>query len=144
PIAGRTLGDMPCGTHSALSDRSKLGRPACAFAIDRQADGDARALSDPAHYLDLAAMQRHKSLNDREPQSGSIVATVIGRARLEERIADARHVLAVDPDAGVRDRHRKGAAFMPGADRDLAATIGELDGVGDEIEHDLVERALVG
>src|SRR5439155_12634017 len=93
PIVGWTLGDMRSRARGALPDRSELGRPACAFAVGRQADGDARALTDPAHDLDLATVQRHQPLNDREPQSGSIVAPVVGRARLEERIADARHVL---------------------------------------------------
>src|SRR5262245_6191757 len=144
PMVRGTLGGMRRCACSPLLDRSKLGRPACTFAVDRQADRNARALTDPAHDLDLTAMQRHQPLNDREPQSGSIVATVVGRARLEERIADARHVLGVDPDAGIRNRHCKRSALMPGADRDLAAAIGELDGVGNEIEHDLIERALVG
>src|SRR4029453_5930026 len=94
PIVDGTLGDRRSRTCSALADRSKLGKPTAPFPFPRQADRNSRALADPAHDLDLTAMQCHQPLNDREPQSGSIVATVVGRARLEERIADARHVLA--------------------------------------------------
>src|SRR5215468_10544430 len=133
--------DRPPGS---LPNRSKLAGLACALAIDRQTDGDTRALTDPARDLDLAAVQRNEPLHDREPQPGSVGATIIGRTRLKERIADACHVLAVDADAGVRDAHRKVRALLPGADGDPAAAIGELDGIGNEIEHDLIERAFVG
>src|SRR5262245_1385036 len=144
-------GTLGCGlddgrgrTRRPLSDGRHLGRPARAFAIHRQADRDARALPDPARDLHFTSVQRHQSLNDREPQSGSIMTAVIGRACLEERIANVGHVLAVDPDTRVRDRHREGAALVPGANRDPATAIGKLDGIGNKIEHDLIERTLVG
>src|SRR5262245_31598338 len=47
PTVGGTLGDRRSRACSALTDRSKLGRPACAFTVDRQADRNACALTDP-------------------------------------------------------------------------------------------------
>src|SRR5215471_595199 len=144
PIVDGAFGGRRSGARGSLTDRGKLARPACAFAVDRQPDGDARALTDATRDLDLATVQRHQPLDDRKPQTGSVMAAVVGRTRLKERITDARHVLAVDADTGVRNCHRKGRALGPRADRDPAAAIGELDGVGNEIEHDLIERTFVG
>src|SRR5215475_1780571 len=83
-LVGGTLGcrlDCRRGhTRSTLSDGGHLGRPACAFTVDRQPDGDARALPDPARDLHVASVQRDQSFNDRKPQSGSIMTAVVGRA----------------------------------------------------------------
>ena len=54
--------------------------------------------------LELAAVQRHQALDDRKPEPGAVVAAVVGAARLEERIADARQIVVADADAGVLDR----------------------------------------
>src|SRR5262245_3650052 len=126
---------------------ARLGNPgafARAFAIDRQANGDAGALPKPALDANVAAVQRQQALDDRNAEPGAVMAAVVGRARLEERIADARQVLGVDTDARVGNGHRDAAALVARAHRHLAAGIGELDGVGDQVEHDLIERALVG
>ena len=53
--------------------------------------------------VDTAAVQRHQTLDDREAEPGAVVAPVVARSRLEERIADARQIGIADPDAGVRD-----------------------------------------
>src|SRR5215510_332366 len=116
-----------------------------AGAIDRQVACDARALPDPAHDLELAAVQRQQALDDRQAETGAVVPAIVARARLEERIAHARHILGVDADAVVlhRDRDRAARSSL-GAHHDLAAVIGELDRVGNQVEHDLAQRALVG
>src|SRR5262245_32922075 len=67
-VVSRTLGyrldDRRSRTRSSRSDGRHLGGTACAFAIDRQPDGDARALPDPARDLHVASVQRDQSFND--------------------------------------------------------------------------------
>ena len=59
----------------------------------------------------LAAVQRDQALDDRQAEPGAVVAAVVGRARLEERIADARQIVGADADAGVLDRDRRCGAL---------------------------------
>ena len=63
-----------------------------------------RALAELAFHIDLAAMQGDQALDDRQSEPGAVVAAVIGRARLEERIAEPRQVAFADADAGILDR----------------------------------------
>ena len=42
-------------------------------------------LPEPAANIDLAAMQPHQALHDRQAEAGAVVPAVVGRARLEER-----------------------------------------------------------
>ena len=110
----------------------------------RQRDRHGGALADLALHVDLAAVQRHQALDDRKPEAGAFVAALIGLAGLEERIADA----LADRRRRCRRRCRRRAASaaLPRPRRDTvtrAAALGELDGVGDEVEQDLLEGALV-
>src|SRR3984885_12971136 len=83
-------------------------------------------------------------LDDRKAETGATVTAVIGRARLEIRLADAGQVLVTDADAVVLDRKQDARRFGASADRHLAAAIGEADRIGQEVEQNLVQRALVG
>src|SRR5215469_552424 len=118
------------------------------FAIGRQANRDPCSLPDMTFDLHDAAMQRQQSFHDRHAEAGPVVAAVVGRARLKERLAHPRQILFPDADPGILDRDddsvRFPAALGARRDRDLAAAIGELDRVAEQIEHDLVQRALVG
>src|SRR5580692_10369504 len=64
----------------------------------------------------------------------------VGRTRLEKRIADPFEVVGRNADAGIGDTNNEACAFDPGRDRYRAATFGELDRVGNKVEHDLLER----
>src|SRR5690349_19851676 len=72
-VVSRTLGyrldDRRGRTRSSWADGRHLGGSARAFAVDRQTDGDARALPDPTRNLHIASVQRDQSFNDRQPQS---------------------------------------------------------------------------
>src|SRR5262249_34943316 len=70
-------------------------------AIERQPDGRDGAFPKPAYDPQFAAVQRQQSLHDRQPESGPVVAPVVRGACLEERLADARHVVGVDAEAGI-------------------------------------------
>ncbi len=97
-VCGTSRSDAPPCPRASRSCRDAF------LAIDRQVDRDARALAQPAGDLHAAAVQRHQALDDREAEPGAVVAAVVGRARLEERIADARQILGADADAGILDR----------------------------------------
>src|SRR5580693_5847109 len=114
------------------------------LAIERQADRDAGALADAAADREFAAMQPHQALDDGKPQARAGMAAVIGGAGLEIRLADPRQILVADADAAVLDHEADVARLGADADRNLAAAVGAADRVRQQIEHDLVERTLVG
>src|SRR5580700_1831383 len=114
------------------------------LTVERQADGDAGPLADPAADREFAAVQPHQALDDGKPQAGAAMAAVVGGAGLEIRLADPRQILVADADAIVLDHEGDIAGLGAGADQNLAAAVGEADRVRQQIEHDLVERALVG
>src|SRR5262249_60388954 len=109
-------------------------------AVHRQAERAARALPQPALDLETPAVQRQQTLDDRQAQAGAVVATVVARSRLEERIPEVRQILRADADPVVLHGDHDSSALRPRADRDPTAPIGELDRVGKEVEHDLTER----
>ena len=67
----------------------------------------------------------------------------IGLAGLEERIADPLEVVGGDADAGIGDTQHQPRSLDRGRDGHAAAALGELDGVGDEVQRDLLERARI-
>ena len=72
------------------------------------------------------------------------MAAIIGAARLEERLADARQIVVADANAGVLDHDQDIGGFNSGDDGDAPSAIREFHRVGNQIQQDLLERALVG
>ena len=101
------------------------------------------ALVDPARHHEVAAVERDQRLHDRQAKPGALVTALIGLAGLEERIADPLQIVGGDADAGVDHAQRQMRPFHRGRHRDGAAAFGELDGVGNQIEHDLLEGAQI-
>src|SRR5258708_2657868 len=137
------------GGESGIGPRTRPGGPGVFEpprlpAIERQPHRDARAFADAAADRDLAAVQFHQALDDREAEPGAVMAPVIGSARLEEGAADPRQILLADADAVVLDRDRDHGAFGGGPDLDAAAAVGEFDRVRQQVYKDLLESALVG
>src|SRR4051794_37175681 len=128
------------GLKRLLIERLLIRRLGLRRRVDeRQLDGDGGALAEPALYRQFAEMQRHQALHDRKSEAGAFVTALIGLAGLEERRADALEIVRRDAYTGVADAQRKLRTRDRGCDGDLTAALGELDGVGDEIEHDLLE-----
>src|SRR5580704_18056814 len=123
---------------TALSHRP---RP---LAIEWQTDGDASALAEAAADREFAAVQPHQAFDDGKAQAGAAVAAVVGGAGLEIWFADPRQILVADADATVLDHEGDAARLGAGADQNLAAAVGEADRARQQVEHDLVERTLVG
>ena len=125
----------------ALAGRCCSGRRA-----QRQADHDQRAGAGRGADAHRAAMQLDQRFRDGKAKPRALMA--LGELALDllERPAEflaARR--AVDADAGIRDRDDDGAARHRAPRTDDAAAVGrELHGVGQEIEHDLLQRAAVG
>ena len=65
-------------------------------------------------------------------------------AALLEGLEDPLLVLGRHPDAGVGHRDHEVGPLAVGADGHAAAVGGELDGVGEQVEHHLLEPQLVG
>src|SRR5204863_10012472 len=85
----------------------------------------------------------HQALDDAEADAGALRPPAGRGFNLHESIEDAVDVLGSDTDALVG--HAQPDAFPVAAhpDPDLPAGAGELAGVGDEVEHDAVQVALV-
>src|SRR5437763_14786964 len=94
-----------CGLHDARL-----------FAVDRQTHRDGRAYPDAALDIDLAAMKLDEPLHDRKPKSRSIVWPVVGRARLEEGIADMPQLVLADTDAVILDAQHPVCVIYVGSD----------------------------
>ena len=88
-------------------------------------------------------MQGHQTFHDGESETGALVATLTGRAGLEEGIADALEIVGRDAHSGVGHAKHQVRSLHLSRNRYPAATLGELDGIGYEVEHDLLEGARV-
>src|SRR4029077_19811513 len=109
-----------------------------------QPHGDARSLSEPALDIDLATMQMHQAFDDRQAQTCAVVAAIIGGASLEKCLAQTRQIGFTDAHACVLNRHGEVLAVAPFTPRHLTATRREFDGIGYEVDQDLVEGAPIG
>src|SRR4051812_16958016 len=93
------------------------------LAVEWQAHSHPRAFAEPAHDVDLTAVQGHQALHDRQPEPGAVMTAVICGTRLEEWSADVWQVLVTDPDAGILDRDDDVARGDGGAHRHTAAPV---------------------
>ena len=107
----------------------RIGRHLVAFAIDRQAHGNPRALTQPAADIDIAAMQLYQALDDRKAETGPVVAAIISAARLEKRFAKPRQIGFADADTGIFNGNIDLIAVTMRTDRHASTPRRELDGV---------------
>src|SRR5436305_3051248 len=80
----------------------------------RQCDRNGGALVDSALHGHLAAMQRHQAFDDRQPEAGALVTSLIGFAGLEKRIADALQIVGGDADTVIGDAQHQPRFFDGG------------------------------
>ena len=117
-----------------------LGRP----PVERQAHHHRRAGAERRADAHHAAMQFDQRLGDGQAQPRAVMGLGELAFDLLERPAELLQRVARDADAGILDADHHGAARHAAAHRDAAFLGGELDGVGQQIERDLLERAPVG
>src|SRR6185437_3110096 len=88
-------------------------------------------------------MEADKAFHDREPEPGAFVAALICLAGLEEGITNALEIVGCNADAGVADAKHQPRALHACSRDHRAAAFGELDRVGNKVEHDLLERTRI-
>src|ERR1700741_51899 len=96
-------------------------------------------LIDLALYNHFTAMQGNQSFHNRKPEARALVPPLIGLACLKERIADPFEVLGGDADSRVGDTDDQTRCLDACGYRHSASALGELDAIGNQIEHDLLE-----
>ena len=90
-------------------------------------------------------MQFHQGHGQRQAESHTLVVSRVAACDLTEGRNRLGHVLFGDADPGVRDREdQRPVPVNSRRYRDFAAFGGELDGVGDEVEQNLLDLGLVG
>ena len=89
-------------------------------------------------------MQLDQRLGDGQAQAGTLVALGELAFDLFEGAAQFGQSFLGNANAAVGNAQHHVVVRHPSAHRDLAAGRGELDGVGQKIERDLLERAAVG
>src|SRR5262245_20664459 len=118
------------------------------FAIpllsQRQREAEGRALAGHAFEADRPAVQLDEALGERKPETRPFGLAHLVTPDLLEFLEHQCLVLGRDPDAGVLDRDLDPAGVLLRAYVDPPAVGRELHGVGKEVEHDLLELALVG
>src|SRR6185437_16655565 len=72
------------------------------------------------------------------------MATVIRGTRLEEGFAETEDVVFADAHAGILNRDRNFVTAADRADGNAAAARRKFNGVGNKIDQDLIDRALIG
>src|SRR5262249_55703882 len=94
-----------CFLAIAVGELHRLARRPLTFAIERQPHGHARPLAHATADVDVAAVQIHQALDDREPEAGAVAPAAVGTARLEKGFAEPRQIGLADADAGIFHRH---------------------------------------
>src|SRR5439155_19359524 len=129
PQAGARV-ELPAGERRLRRDPERRVRP-------RQLDRERRPLPLAlALDLDRAAVQLDQVVDDREPETQA--APAVG---LLEGLEDVRQELRLDPLALVADGDDGLAVDAREPQEDAAAPGGELDGVREEVPHDLLEAS---
>jgi hypothetical protein len=88
---------MPRNTLGDKLDEIACAGPAPPF--ERQPDRHARRLAGPALDRDVAPMQMHQALDDRQPKPRVVTAMFTGGTRLEESFSQTR------PQGALMRRH---------------------------------------
>src|SRR5262245_28691602 len=136
----------------------RRGRPAVALLAQRlqrrhgsqhpafgQANNGFRALAQLRAQLESTAVQGHEVVHDGQSKSGSALRRLVRQRALPERLHDARDLLLGDARPRVLNAEHLPTVWRAGdGERDAAAARRELQGVGQEVEADLADGALVG
>ena len=112
-------------------------------AVARQAHADDRADARRGADAHRAAVQLDQRFGDREAEARALMRLGELAFHLLERTAEVLQGVGRDADAGILDGDHHGLAGGAAAHRDAAAVGGELHGVRQEVEQDLLDRAAV-
>ena len=142
-LIGIVVGDQDLQRSAARRRGRRLGGAHFRRRRDpeRHLQRERGALAGHAGAADPAAHEIGEPRADGEAQAGAAVAARHRRVTQLERLEDLGHAVGLDADAGVADvdaQHRHGAAAV-GDERAQPhlADRGELDGVAEQVVHDL-------
>src|SRR5262249_12273589 len=94
--------------------------------------------------LERASMQAHEVLHDRQSKSGAPLGGPVCQRALSERLHDARYLLLGNAGPGVLDaQHLPAVGRRCEDDVDAPAARGEFERVGEQVEANLAQGALV-
>src|SRR3990172_115577 len=130
-------GFFPEGARSVIGDAPRPRRH------ERQREVECRAVLLAAFDPDEAFMQLHELLTDGESKPRA--AGFPGERALEasERLEQSRQVFRADPDPRIGDADVGDLSLLLDADDD-ATRVGEFDGIGEQIQKNLLHLRTVG
>src|SRR5581483_1440034 len=130
-MRGRTLAERP-----RQASRLAVGPQ----AMRREADGDSGAAVLLAVDVERAAMQLDETLAERQAEPGALIAAAELARNLGERHQRLPQLILGDTDAGIRDGNVEPAIGTDeGAQGDRPVARRELDGIGEQVDQDLLE-----
>ncbi len=122
----------------------RRGRRALGEWADRDLEGELGAVAEAfARGVDRAAVRLDEVADDGEAEPEAAVAPRGGGVALAEALEDVGQERGRDALAVIAHGDDGGASARGEGDVDLGAARAELDGVGEEVPHDLLEPALV-
>ena len=128
-------------------ERLRVAVDACARQVlgtEWQRDGEPAALALFAVDGDPAAVQPDQLLHQREPDAAAFDAAAAGAFDAMKAFEQPRQLLRRNAGAGVAHRDLGGAAVRTGPHLDRDFTLeGELERIGEKIEHDLLPHVAV-
>src|SRR5690606_1631367 len=118
---------------------------------ERQAHAKSRTHARFALEIDAAPHQFAQPLDDSEAEAGAFARHLIIRLQSRERLEQLARVLRLDADAGVADLAHDavrglvafGFRAFDGHVEAYATVIGELDGIVEQVEQDLLNADAV-
>ena len=144
----------PAGERERQGERREEGRPRRPHAQAarrssgpllhaRQPHGEGAALAGPAVHLDPPLVQPHDLAHEVEADAGASDPPGDPAVDHVELLEDPLQVLGCDPDPAVLDLQGHLALVGPSAHHHPASRLAVLDGVVDQLAHDLVDQAAV-
>src|SRR5260221_8887999 len=113
------------------------------YTARRQPQRRRGALAGRAAQLQPPTMQLGHRPRQRQAEPRALVLAGEAAVDLAEGAQRGFEIVRGDADAGVLDRQAEPVRVVAGADRDAAAGGGELDGIGQQVEQDLLEPPAV-
>src|SRR3989337_30650 len=129
-----------------LSQRghSETSGACLASAVQRQLEGELGPLSERALEADRAAVQLDEAPGERYAEPGAFGLVGAVRADLLEFLENGCMILRRDAEAGVADRDLEHRSARLRVHAHRAAVRRELHRVREQVQHDLLELALLG
>ena len=144
---GRSAAGWPCSRRSASGCAAPAGGGVTGRAARRRtaaaaraADGERRAAALAALHRDAAAVRHRQLAHQPEAQAH---AAALRRRRVLVALEDAQPVRGADPGALIADRDGDAARAPRARSSRTGAPLAELQRVGEQVGHDLLDRGRI-